>query len=1313
MLLDTTALVTGANRGIGLATAGRLAELGASVVLACRDESACREAAAALSVRGLAAEPYAASFDAECPRSTSALAAACASLRVDLLVNNAAVCEPGWGRDVALRSFRTNVLAPATLTRAVLPGMLRRRRGAVLHVSSGDGELVFLSSDLAPRLAGAASERELLRLLARLSRGRDGFRFPDRPPAHGPTPAYSVSKAALNRHTRLVGDALPRDGGVWVGAACPGDVRTRMCSCERHEGVASPESAADDLARLAAGALGGGGGEAAARRLESGRQKLLVWGVICLPRERPNSSTSSDGCLCLKADMDSQPLNPNIAEIARSGRSSCKKCKLTIGDKTLRVGKQYENGDRVMTTWYHPACWPVPKKLASLAARAPSLPPSPPPPPPPLLPPPRPRCSIFPPTCSLAIISQDVENWHSLSDAHKQLLIDRAPNLPTCASPGSSTPSSSALATATLADFVTLTQRLEAEGGVGGGSSLEKQAIGQHDDRTYSLKDKSLISHLAAVLRCSEVAMAAHLENSDDVGLSAQHFYERSPVLPSPPPPPLPLAAVNDWLNKLAQPSAMTRLLLAEIVPRTAPEQLKVLVRIVRKDLRLGAGAATILKGIGGEGAWARFKAQPHELEAICQLQAGTKTASKTGGGGGGGGGKGKGKGKGVGGGMVAAGRPCKPQLAGQCNSFEVKYDGERLQVHMTRDGGVAFFSRSLKDVPATKVIGLEAALRKAFPPLSPGGPAREVVLDGEVVMMAADGTVLAFGAQGVHEQKKHKDATCCLVVFDLLALDGGALTSEPLQRRRQILEAALVPQELALSPSRWLSLQSRPRCMERYQGLAGGVSLTCPPPQEKQVRLSDCKLMRTSAGVARAFGEADAQNLEGLMIKDAAGPYVPNDRKVWLKIKKDYLGEAACDAAEVDMADSVDLVVLGAFFGTGQKASLYSSFLMGCFDEEEDAWRVVCKLSNGFSMARLEELKGALTGGDTPLLRRLDPTDELPSWYPQEAKGGSRPDAVLRAAPSDEEGCFVWEVKGAAFTEGNKSTGSAFSIRFPRLVRERDDKEVSDASTAEYIHGLISLKKGTVIDLPSLAGGSGCGGDAGGSAAAAAAAGDGEQEEEEDDDDEEVPSSPGSPISRARAAAAGAGQASKDPRPLCRFGWDCFRKNANHKAQYRHDEAPALGRAPAGGANAGEAKVAGKRKRAASDEDGSGGEGRRQRTAHDEGGEGGAADEFEVESIDEDEPADDEGAPAGEQQAGQVAAKGGGGGVGRWEVMLGKTFKPFVEAISDEIEEAWRAGEGEVEVELRGEPYVVRFRDMVQEAKGDSSRWRSVQRVM
>ena len=63
------------------------------------------------------------------------------------------------------------------------------------------------------------------------------------------------------------------------------------------------------------------------------------------------------------------------------------KCKATIENKTLRVGKSYDNGDRVMTSWYHPACWPVPKALVSLA---------------------------------------DIQGWDTLDDEHKQLLIDRA-----------------------------------------------------------------------------------------------------------------------------------------------------------------------------------------------------------------------------------------------------------------------------------------------------------------------------------------------------------------------------------------------------------------------------------------------------------------------------------------------------------------------------------------------------------------------------------------------------------------------------------------------------------------------------------------------------------------------------------------------------------------------------------------------------------------------------------------------------------------------------------------------------------------------
>lgn len=166
------------------------------------------------------------------------------------------------------------------------------------------------------------------------------------------------------------------------------------------------------------------------------------------------------------------------------------------------------------------------------------------------------------------------------------------------------------------------------------------------------------------------------------------------------------------------------------------------------------------------------------------------------------------------------------------------------------------------------------------------------MILDAEVLMKAADGSVLAFGAQGVHEQKKHAGSHPCLQVFDCLWLDGQDQTQLPLRRRRAALEAAI-----------------------------------CPQPT---VELSSCKHMRTAGELRKAFVEAESGGLEGLMIKDVESKYVPADRKLWLKLKKDYLSDAECASAGCSMADSADLVVLGGLGGSGAKAGLISSFLMG-----------------------------------------------------------------------------------------------------------------------------------------------------------------------------------------------------------------------------------------------------------------------------------------------------------------------------------------------------------------------------------------------
>jgi DNA ligase-3 len=62
-------------------------------------------------------------------------------------------------------------------------------------------------------------------------------------------------------------------------------------------------------------------------------------------------------------------------------------------------------------------------------------------------------------------------------------------------------------------------------------------------------------------------------------------------------------------------------------------------------------------------------------------------------------------------------------------------------------------------------------------------------------------------------------------------------------------------------------------------------------------------------------------------VLKDLKSQYEPGKRH-WLKVKKDYLNEGA-------MADSADLVVLGAWYGSGNKGGLMSIFLMGCYDED------------------------------------------------------------------------------------------------------------------------------------------------------------------------------------------------------------------------------------------------------------------------------------------------------------------------------------------------------------------------------------------
>ncbi|HEY9821691.1 MAG TPA: SDR family oxidoreductase [Candidatus Sericytochromatia bacterium] len=195
MTTEKIALVTGANKGIGLEIVRQLAKAGFRVFLTARDRQRGEEASKTLQQDGLSVEFL--QLDVADETSIDKLAKELPSQidHLDVLVNNAGIYLDASNASVLeveptliLQTLQTNTLGPLRLTQKLVPLLAQSNAGKVINVSSGGGQLTDMS-DWAP--------------------------------------AYSLSKTALNAVTGMMAAAL-RDKHIVVNSICPGWVRTDM-----------------------------------------------------------------------------------------------------------------------------------------------------------------------------------------------------------------------------------------------------------------------------------------------------------------------------------------------------------------------------------------------------------------------------------------------------------------------------------------------------------------------------------------------------------------------------------------------------------------------------------------------------------------------------------------------------------------------------------------------------------------------------------------------------------------------------------------------------------------------------------------------------------------------------------------------------------------------------------------------------------------------------------------------------------------------------------------------------------------------------
>jgi len=361
---------------------------------------------------------------------------------------------------------------------------------------------------------------------------------------------------------------------------------------------------------------------------------------------------------------------------------------------------------------------------------------------------------------------------------------------------------------------------------------------------------------------------------------------------------------------------------------------------------------------------------------------------------------------------------PVRPMLADRIKSekdatekmpvefaAEYKLDGERVQIHKQADK-IILFSRSLENIT------------KYYPDIVENiGNSLDVnegIFEAEIVAINENtGEFLPF-QELMHRRRKYKLKKAVLQYpitvnfFDVLYFDGKNCLNLKYSERRKILENSVKENNFA--------------------------------------KLVPMAIVKNENEVEDFLENSINSGCEGLMLKILDAAYRAGIRGGnWLKLKREYRNE---------LGDSLDLVVIGAYFGKGRRTGRYGTLLLATYNPEKDNFPSICKVGTGFTDESLDQLYQILS--NKVILKknpRIESEMEADVWF--------EPELVLEIVASE---ITLSPIHKTAL--GTIRKGAGLALRFPKFTGKiRIEKGSEDASTDEEVY---SLYKGQtkVIDM-------------------------------------------------------------------------------------------------------------------------------------------------------------------------------------------------------------------------------------------------------